>query len=1252
MQSTTSVMTMNYTQTGQNRSKYPCGYCSTSNQCSMPLSSWFYTNADDKENICHRHLTRCKKHNSNVLIWAIKNGKKKLVECILDKSLNILFECLTLETFQGDTALIIASKYGLFDFVVMLLDKAMFLETIQQKSNFNYLQYINKESKRGKTALLEATRNNHKEVVMILLSHRASILCKTTIHNQTALDWAYRSLMDESLTNELLSAYKTEHNVNLLFALISQGKVDDIKKTLIGGEKYRSNHLNILRLELEQTRNENISQNDVDEKTNALKKEEKLLKEMKTQVHTQEATISLLIENLESHRTKREEMEAQIRSTFRGFSMVLKTSITPLHINEAFNLNDPLTEEMYISKAICLLFDQKPTLHVSHSEYVDYESTREELNHYWENFKVLVKGKDFCHKLLHLDMQNKNILQRLDKIDQILNMKGLLDYDTLYPSLLEDNINKVVNIEERRGLKVIAAIGKWIRTACANMKLGFEIARINDQENVTKTNLQKENSRLDLQKSKTNHQLSRLNILKQELKENIIQMNLVMKQKEEISRKIEVAKIMAFITPSGHTILSWACAVGNAEIVQLLLQKGATVGYGDDYNISSAKIIQATYRHYRWRKINYHLQPEFSKREIALKDLCKTIKRTMLLRRLSIRNPLCEAFFNGNSNVLETFRGEEIPMGPLCMPTLVAPLGTLPRPFQTEAKKRDATEKPNMFSFIECAYMGRDYFETAVWINGIGWRGNSDEADDKYNLTIQVAENLWVDLLGKSNSIRETKKYLKTTKDYEKKSMKWSNEMEQSIYNGSFEKMIDCAYCGVDINFETSKGVTPLMRAAMEDNIFPNNSKCTNPGREPVSAVCFLLDRLTNRPLIDYESKHGYTALTYACYHGRLQSVKELLERGAVINRKSTKTGRTALIIASMKGKKGIAQYLIEQGADINVKDVEGKDAFDLARDFSYVETMAVLENAKRGVILRANAGKDFHNIRYPCRWGCGCLDSEENLELHYSTCDWRFVPCQFCDVPDLHAKDKFEHENQSCELRLIECTMCAKYIAWNDLASHTRMKCPKRFVTCPQCLNAKIEASKFELHVTNFCEYRKILCRYSCGEVIAKKFMPIHERQKCQNRSIRCCQCNFSFQARNEIDHEKFCCPESEIDCEFCSERFKRKDERAHIQNCTKTIVHCKNERNGCGWHGPKLMLSKHIAVTCAFSFINPCPLGCKIMLRKMDIDSHVEDECSRRKILCIVCCRTILSAEKKSHLKFNCAMKIPRHLRETLSM
>ena len=61
-----------------------------------------------------------------------------------------------------------------------------------------------------------------------------------------------------------------------------------------------------------------------------------------------------------------------------------------------------------------------------------------------------------------------------------------------------------------------------------------------------------------------------------------------------------------------------------------------------------------------------------------------------------------------------------------------------------------------------------------------------------------------------------------------------------------------------------------------------------------------------------------------ACRNGHVEICKLLLDNGANINAKTTKSQRTPLLIAAYWGHEEIARILLARGADILARDEDG----------------------------------------------------------------------------------------------------------------------------------------------------------------------------------------------------------------------------------------------------------------------------------------------------------------------------------------
>ena len=90
------------------------------------------------------------------------------------------------ETRFGDTILTYAASLGRVEIVRNLIRKIRSHVRIHNH-NLVVSDYVNHETCRGKTPLVEAVKNKHATVVSLLLSNGASATLPTKMHNKSAL---------------------------------------------------------------------------------------------------------------------------------------------------------------------------------------------------------------------------------------------------------------------------------------------------------------------------------------------------------------------------------------------------------------------------------------------------------------------------------------------------------------------------------------------------------------------------------------------------------------------------------------------------------------------------------------------------------------------------------------------------------------------------------------------------------------------------------------------------------------------------------------------------------------------------------------------------------------------------------------------------------------------------------------------------------------------------------------------------------
>lgn len=110
---------------------------------------------------------------------------------------------------------------------------------------------------------------------------------------------------------------------------------------------------------------------------------------------------------------------------------------------------------------------------------------------------------------------------------------------------------------------------------------------------------------------------------------------------------------------------------------------------------------------------------------------------------------------------------------------------------------------------------------------------------------------------------------------------------------------------------------------------------------------------------VDAKDIVGQTALMYAAEQGRLDVVKYLVENGADVNAQSDRRGRgTALIYASAANRITTMEYLLEHGADINATSTIDETALIWATALGHVKSVRFLLSKNADTKIKNMKGK------------------------------------------------------------------------------------------------------------------------------------------------------------------------------------------------------------------------------------------------------------------------------------------------------
>ena len=1269
-----------------------CG--SKSKVCLRQVRSWFFMNKETNK----KELVCCENHQSNALMWAVEEGEIKLANYLLEQTENrgldfetpfgdtpltkaaqtgnvemlkllvgraqadknfFLADFVNYETCRGKTALSEAAKNDRAEAIKYLVEKRA---KIDHKTEFYRKTALDwAANMKCDSALDELKRAYKVEVDIRVLFVKITMGDYPFIKKMVQEGEYYRLNHVKTLEAEIKKAREE--------AKTYEGEVEEAKRQIeeltpiVEGIKVELENNEINVLNIESTADQLMSK--------AKGMADRLQSGFSNAIIALQHCASSDIEEVLAIKIPPEEILQVVKA------LCLLKNIKPVErrTGDAFHS---------MNQGRIASGDEQAGNHGA--LLADARTRTEHLMGYWVAAKKLLKAKNLSHQLRYYP-KSRTPPQSLERIASEIAPGGFLDYDLkygLFPQLpVEERDEKIFSRRRRaddddnweaeddkkedfdgdwggrgltsgggrssrdrekamaedddlegNGFAIVGALAKWIKAISNYAMKAQELEDTKTSEVVLREDYDAELIKLKRERVDAEIAHFRLELLKKDLDDSDGRVRWAQRRVDGGEKKLQVAKLFAIITPSGHSLLSWAAAWGNTEVIDCFLDHGAFPGYGDEYAELCAKVIQYTYRHSVWKKNRApwckELAREYRSREMGFAFAIQSMLDQMRKTRERVRMPLTEAYYNGQYGIADSFEKKKIPMYHASL-TYIMPAGV--SPIAGDPAGLEVLPKP--LNIMDCAELGKKRFQSAVWVHGVGFQP-PDCPLDPFARGSESAEDVWQYINGIVEDGRHEMHKRRAIRQERELRREWGVHMDVAIKAGDFVRMIFCAKKGALIDYQTDRGVTPLLRAAMEDVHAVNHTWCVNDEGKEVTAVSYLLDRPTKRPVIDFETKIGHTALTFSCYHARLEAIEALLDRGCKIDNK-VRGGKTALIYAAMNGKAAVVDLLLEKGADPLIKDDDGKTANEWAFERNFSEVLASLAKERLGNVGVGKAAIGEADMRLPCSWGCGSFLVGTQKAAHERICGFRNVSCKYCDTTELQAREKEHHESVVCKMRPVSCPLCNEEMLSKDLNAHLGNVCPKRLEECVFC-GEQIRSNAMQHHTQSICKQRIVLCPNECGESIPYAKMISHRRHECPLRRVRCkLGCGQEMWAKNREEHETLHCPEKKVACEHCGVFFKNQFLLDHTLQCEQAPVKCSNVRYGCMWTGKSKLLRKHLDFACDHSYNKACPLGCPLKLRAVEIDEHVT-KCDRREIECEDCGEKVIFAQVEIHKKYEC--------------
>eukprot|EP00984_Skeletonema_dohrnii_P020964 scaffold10364_cov155-Skeletonema_dohrnii-CCMP3373.AAC.1 len=764
------------------------------------------------------------------------------------------------ETAFGDTCLTFAASLGRLDIVTLFLGEIKRIAHSEGEVAMSDL--VNRETSRGKIAIIEAIKCGKADVVSTLLSNAANVKLPSKTHGKSALDWAIIGKNEAMLAMINQHLQLSEHITSLFKAISNRDKKAVVSMTE-GGTPHTphstplSDRLETLRSQIERGKQKSCDL-------------QQLLSQEEPKLDAAIAERENRVKAIDDMRSERQDMATKRRKDFIEVVAVLKLAATESNIAALSKTESPLECEL-IAKALCTLFYIKVNEQESDSGTPSFQ-------------KILSMMRD-KHNFLHR-VKHYQLVPSQAKLAASVQVDGIPGTSSDYISVSEESAT--------------ASLGALMNSIARYLSTLFEQIQIHQSE---RNLLMKQRAEDDmLQRNTTDAEVlkSRCAILRRELGETMDSITTLQQKLIKIERENIVATVMNAKTLNGHTVLSWAAAVGNIDIVKVLLKHGANTGIEERCVSSCVIIIQAAYRHHLWRGRHDNEDLEQRERERCVYLRIRTLSRSVRDHLQRIRLPLAEALFNGNTEVASLLDKADISLFQAInlLHLFQGPCSTPPRPLTSPTPRLES----NIEDLLSSLILAGNVFNEEEELQDCPYVASLKFASTTIDAFLQHRKH---SLEKKIPSRRDTL----FQKHRKKKILELSSAMHQSNFEGMIKASEEAC---IPLDHEDSVGMTPLIRAVIVGSTTQNRYK-RRPGGKEMSAVAYLLGRVSHlSPTVDYENRLGHTAMSMACSYsnGGMETIRDLLQGGADINRQSSLDGNTPLHHACKAGNLDVVAEL------------------------------------------------------------------------------------------------------------------------------------------------------------------------------------------------------------------------------------------------------------------------------------------------------------------------------------------------------
>lgn len=1252
--------------------------------CARPLRAW----------ITNKKLVRCAAHNENALLAAIKSHDDALVNYFVHQ---VDADSVNEEFNNGFTPLTMAAALKDMEIIKILLRAGA---------------DVNIESSRGRMSLAEACLAGDLAIVQHLIENRASV-SHINRHGRNLLDLV-RALAGSTSSNdahasEIASTVERravlERDQRDLFVAIGCSDYDYIANLL----RYCGSTVALAE----------SSSDPLEQLQQAVDAKKKQCKAVKSELEDSIRLFSDSVADTETKNVQAKHLSNRVddcKSQIQQVEVIEEASMTESNALEAdmlriireitaqdiaklLDANVPPDGYLVVMKSICLFCGVMPRGRRNATEYTDIE--------WWKTAQALLMDRSLLQRLrgyrkhvISSDVMAKARRECL-RTPAFAASSVQVAQDSEAASSNDGsglNRSRIPPVDVLRG-NIVGTLATWVKGVEIEYKAHAERQTLGERKRRLADSLS--STRESLQKAVFEMQVANRSLPARQEEVAAIRTKAEAADKElDIAQqRLHAYELLRFTALSGHTPLTFACAIGNEAIVHMLLTHGAMCGYDYEERSICASFIQFIVRDFLHRKKLQQRQRDEqnfvvkSRSDEAVDALVRNVAHSFLMRhfvrkltifRRTHRVALHEAVVNGFPQIAEILlsynahiwqKTHVLPQRSLpaiipsnllnsaAKPTVggwqLYPLGA---PSYSESKKSADAAYLGPMTLMDTLEIGVAHYDCRTYRQGFGWGNQHQTFYDDMRQFLEPIMSKATELQQKQRQDVLARKQI-AKKAAERNSL--HALLHDAIVVRDFSAMSTLLDQGAFADYETPLGgFTPLMVACMQETYVANADK------HDVLAVEFLMDRPTSHPFVDYESSKGWTALMASAYYGTVKCAQVLIDRGTNVNLRSRKTGETALMVAAANGQVAFVRFLLANPAvDVFIQDVKGFTALAHAQVHGFQDTMNVLSAAMGG--HRGRVLSSINGLYGICKWGCGFMATMDAHLVQNTTvvkdthplddheqfqCAKRRIRCpQDCKIKDLWAENLTRHLERECIMRIVRCdqSKCGAECTFKHLKTHQTEECEFRIVTC--ACDETMTNQRHVVHAQSQCPMRLTRCPLLC-EVsdetnaghqdpvfVLTKDLKTHLRGECQNRMVRCrngCTAN-ELAFKDRARHEDQVCPLRRVVCKWNCQEPVLGNMQLHHENeeCLLRELTCTNH---CGvMDVPFLELEHHVTSLCPHR-LTLCTRGCGRKVPLHNMEPHCTNECRRRLVSCALCTERLPEDDMSSHLTTSCPQRL----------